>query len=141
MLEITPSIMIDESEIQFNFVRSSGPGGQNVNKVATACQLRFDVQNTQSLPGDVKERLIRLAGSRMTDDGILIIEAKRYRTQEQNRLDALLRLKTLIVKTLDVPKIRKPTRPSLRAKATRVHDKKLRGETKATRRKNPKELD
>ena len=96
MIEVTSSVKIDESEIQLDFIRASGPGGQNVNKVASSVQLRFDVRNSPSLDPDVKERLIKLAGNRVTEDGILIIEAKRYRTQEQNRFDATERLITLI---------------------------------------------
>lgn len=134
MIEITPSVKIDESEIQLDFIRASGPGGQNVNKVASSVQLRFDVRNTPSLEMAVKERLIKIAGSRMTDDGILIIEAKRYRTQEQNRADAILRLTGLIQKALEKPRVRRATRPTLTAKAARVDDKKKRGETKRNRR-------
>jgi len=137
MIEVTNSVKIDENEIQLDFIRSSGPGGQNVNKVATSVQLRFSVRNSPSLEPDVKERLIKLAGSRMTEDGILIIEAKRYRTQEQNRFDATQRLITLIQKALEKPKIRRATRPSVTAKAARVGDKKKRGEIKKTRRFNP----
>ena len=137
MIEITSTIKIDESEIKLDFIRASGPGGQNVNKVASSVQLRFDVLNSQSLQPDVKERLIKLAGSRMTEDGILIIEAKRYRTQDQNRFDATQRLITLIQKALEKPKIRRATRPSVTAKAARVGDKKKRGEIKKTRRFNP----
>jgi ribosome-associated protein len=139
MIEVTPSIKIDENEIHFDFIRASGPGGQNVNKVASSVQLRFNVRNSPSLELDVKERLTKLAGSRMTEDGILIIEAKRYRTQEQNRADAIIRLTTLIQKALDKPKVRKSTRPSLTAKAARVGDKKKRGEIKRTRSSNPEE--
>jgi ribosome-associated protein len=139
MLEITPSVKIDESEIQLDFIRASGPGGQNVNKVASSVQLRFDARNSPSLDSDVKERLIKLSGSRMTDVGILIIEAKRYRTQEQNRFDAIQRLITLIQKALEKPKVRRATRPSLTAKAARVGDKKKHGEIKRTRRLVPKD--
>jgi ribosome-associated protein len=139
MLEITPSQKIDESELQFDFIRSSGPGGQNVNKVASAVQLRFDVRNSPSLAPDVKERLIRIAGSRVTEDGVLIIEAKRYRTQEQNRFDALQRLTVLIQKALEKPKVRKATHPSVTAKAARVGDKKRRGQLKRVRRFDPNE--
>jgi len=141
MIEITTSIRINESEIQFDFIRASGPGGQNVNKVATCVQLRFDVRNSPSLEPDIKERLIKLAGSRMTEDGILIIQAKRYRTQDQNRADAILRLTTTIQKALNPPKARRTTRPSLTAKATRVDDKKKHGEIKRTRQINPKDLE
>jgi ribosome-associated protein len=139
MIEVSSSLKIDESEVQLDFIRASGPGGQNVNKVASSVQLRFDVRNSPSLDLDVKERLIKLAGSRMTDEGILIIEAKRYRTQEQNRFDAIQRLITLIQKALEKPKIRRATRPSLTAKAARVGDKKKHGEIKRTRRLVPKD--
>jgi ribosome-associated protein len=139
MIEITPSLSIDEKEIQVEFIRASGPGGQNVNKVASSVQLRFDVGNSASLDPDVKERLTRLAGSRMTDEGVLIIEAKRYRTQEQNRADAVQRLISLIQRALEKPKERKATRPSRTAKAARVGDKKKRGEIKRTRRFNPED--
>lgn len=136
MIEVTPSLSLDENEIQLDFIRSSGPGGQNVNKVASGVQLRFDVRNSPSLAPDVKERLIKLAGSRVTEDGILIIEAKRYRTQEQNRFDATQRLITWVQKALEKPKVRKATRPTITAKAARVGDKKKRGEIKKTRRFN-----
>lgn len=141
MLEISPNIHIDESELIFDYIRSAGPGGQNVNKVATAVQMRFDVKNTPSLPPQVRVRLIKLAGSRMTDEGVLVIEAKHYRTQEQNRADAILRLSTLIEKALVEPKTRRATRPSLSAKAERVADKKKRGEVKQTRRIHPTDFD
>jgi ribosome-associated protein len=141
MLEITPSLKIDDSELQFDFIRSSGPGGQNVNKVASAVQLRFDVRNSPSLAPDVKERLIKIAGSRVTEDGVLIIEARRYRTQEQNRFDAVQRLTALIQKALEKPKVRKATHPSVTAKAARVGDKKRRGQLKRVRRFDPNEWD
>ena len=127
-------MVVEEDELRFSFVRAAGPGGQNVNKVATACQLRLDVRNSPSLSPEVKARLIKLAGSRMTDDGVLVIDAKRYRTQEQNRADAITRLSTLIEKARVEPKNRKATRPSLSSKTERVDSKKKRGETKQSRR-------
>jgi len=139
VIEITSTIKIDESEIQLDFIRASGPGGQNVNKVASSVQLRFDVRNSPSLAPDVKERLIKLAGNRVTEDGILIIEAKRYRTQERNRFDATQRLITWIQKALEKPKERKATRPSLTSKAARVGDKKKHGEIKRIRRYAPED--
>lgn len=139
MIEVTPSVSIEESEIQFDFIRSTGPGGQNVNKVATAVQLRWDVRATTALPPDVKERLARLAGSRITGEGILIIEARRYRTQEQNRFDAVQRLVALVQKALEAPKPRRKTRPSVTASAARVGAKRQRGELKRIRRYNPEE--
>jgi len=134
MIEISSSVRIEDSEIQYDFIRASGPGGQNVNKVASSVQLRFDVRNSPALYPDVKERLIKLAGSRMTDEGILIIEAKRYRTQEANRQDALRRLAALVERASAPPKPRKATRPSAGAKAARVDEKKRRGAVKQTRR-------
>ncbi|HQP62005.1 MAG TPA: alternative ribosome rescue aminoacyl-tRNA hydrolase ArfB [Anaerolineaceae bacterium] len=139
MIEVTPSVSIEESEIQFDFIRSTGPGGQNVNKVATAVQLRWDVRATTALPPDVKERLARLAGSRITGEGVLIIEARRYRTQEQNRFDAVQRLVALVQKALEAPKPRRKTRPSVTASAARVGAKRQRGELKRIRRYNPEE--
>jgi len=137
MLEVSPNIKVDESELHFDFVRASGPGGQNVNKVASSVQLRFDVRNSPSLEIEVKERLVRLAGSRMTEEGVLVIEAKRYRTQEQNREDALQRLMVLIRNAQEKPKARKATRPSVTAKAARLGTKKKRSEIKRTRRYTP----
>ncbi len=134
MLVITPTLAIDEKELVYEFVRASGPGGQNVNKVATAVQLRFDVRNSPSLPADVKERLQKLAGGHITSEGLLIIEAKRYRTQEQNRHDAETRLVALIQKALARPKKRKPTRPNISANAKRIDVKKRRGTLKRLRR-------
>ena len=139
MIEVTSSVKIDENEVQFDFVRASGPGGQNINKVASSVQLRFNVRNSSSLEPDVKERLIKLAGNRVTEDGILIIEAKRYRTQEQNRFDATQRLIPWVQKALEKPKVRKATRPTITAKAARVGDKKKHGEIKKTRRFNPED--
>ena len=133
-MEIKPGLSIPDSELSISFIRSSGPGGQNVNKVATAAQLRYDVRNSPALPVEVKERLAKLAGYRMTQDGILVIEAKRYRTQEQNRADALLRLTDLIQKALVRPKRRRFTRPTAASRERRVVEKKKRGAIKLTRK-------
>lgn len=132
MLEITPSIQIDERELQIDFIRSSGPGGQNVNKVATAAQLRFDVR-ASSLPDDVKARLIHLAGKRITSDDVLLIEAKRFRTQDQNREDAIHRLVGLVRQSLVKPKARKKTKPTAASKEERLKEKKRKGEIKKIR--------
>ena len=132
MIAITPSIHIDERELTFEYIRASGPGGQNVNKVATAVQLRFDV-GASALPEDVKVRLIHLAGKRVTMDGILVIEAKQYRTQEQNREDAVWRLTELVRKSAVKPKKRTKTKPTLASKEKRLRSKKVRGEIKRLR--------
>ena len=139
MIEITPTLSIEENEIQLEYIRASGPGGQNVNKVATAVQLRFDIRNSPSLAEDVKQRLTRLGGRRVTAEGILVIEAKRYRTQEQNRSDAILRLTVLIQGALERPKLRRATRPSLASQARRIESKKKRGDIKKNRGAGPKE--
>lgn len=139
MPEITSSLAISDEEIKIEFVRASGPGGQNVNKVATAAQLRFDAANSPSLPEDVKERLLKLAGNRATSEGVILMEARQYRTQEQNRADALLRLAELIRQALKKPKIRRPTRPGTAARAARVASKRQRGQLKKIRHYNPEE--
>jgi ribosome-associated protein len=133
MLKITPSFSLDENELSFDFVRAAGPGGQNVNKVASAVQLRFNVLYSPSLPADVKERLLRMVRSRLTQSGELIIEAKRYRTQEQNRLDAQERLVALLQKAFIAPKNRLPTRPGTAARERRLESKKRRSAIKRVR--------
>ena len=139
MIQITPALSIDEAEINFNFIRSSGPGGQNVNKVATAVQLRFDIHNSPSLASDIKGRLIRLAGNRVNADGILLIEAKRFRTQEANREDAILRFIELVRKASVKPKKRVKTKPTRSSQEKRLMEKKRRGETKKTRQSRTSE--
>jgi len=134
MLEITPTLSIDERELQIDFIRASGPGGQNVNKVSTAVQLRFDVRGSSSLPEEVKARLIRLGGSRVTADGVLVLEAKRYRTQEGNRADAILRFSELVRQAAQKPKKRHATRPTLASKEERLKAKKIRSNVKKGRR-------
>ena len=133
MIPITRTIAIDESEIKEDFTHASGPGGQNVNKVATAVQLRFDVGNSPSLPYDVRERLVRLAGRRINSDGILIIDARRFRTQGRNRQDAIDRLVEIIRQAAEKPKLRSTTSPSLASKRRRLESKRRRGETKRRR--------
>ena len=137
MIQVTPDIAIDESEIQLEFIRASKPGGQKVNKVATAVQLRFDVGNSPSLPEDVRERLVHLAGRRITQDGVLIIRAQRFRTQDRNRQDAIDRLIKLIRKAAEESEPRRRTRPTLASKRRRLEDKRRRGEKKRARRPVP----
>lgn len=130
---VAPGLAIDEAEIAFAFLRASGPGGQNVNKVETAVQLRFDVRHSPSLDDYVKRRLEKLAGSRLTQDGVLILSAQRFRSQERNREDALERLRQLVIKAAVRPKRRVATRPTLASKRRRVDTKVKRGETKRLR--------
>ncbi len=137
MIRITPSISIDESEISETFIRASGPGGQNVNKIASAVQLRFDVTHSPNLPPDVVERLIKLAGRRLTSDGVLVLTAQQYRTQERNRADALERLVELIRKASIRPIVRRATRPTLASKTRRLVAKKVRSGVKALRQGRP----
>jgi len=133
MIQVTPDIVIQETEIHEDFMRATGPGGQNVNKVATAVQLRFDVVRSPSLPDDVRQRLLVLAGSRLTAAGILIIEAKRHRTQSQNREDALERLVALIKQAAVPPKSRIATKPTTASKERRLDEKRHRSRLKRTR--------
>jgi len=134
-IRVTPNISLDDSEIEERFVRASGPGGQNVNKVASAVQLRFDVDGSPNLSEAVKRRLKKLAGSRMTLDGVLVLSAEQYRTQKRNREDALARLIDMIRDSEKPPKYRVATRPSLSAKRKRVDSKVKRGAVKQTRKK------
>ena len=134
MIDVTPTISIPEDELQFQFKLASGPGGQNVNKVATAAELRFDVARSPSLPEAVRARLLALAGSRATQDGELVITARRFRSQERNRQDAVGRLIALIQQAAEAPKPRIKTKPSRAAKQRRLDDKRRVGDKKQTRR-------
>ncbi len=133
MIQITPTLAIGESEVRISFVQASGPGGQNVNKVSTAAQLRFDVAHSPSLPEDVRRRLVRLAGKRMTADGVLLIDARQFRTQERNRQDALDRLVNLIREAAEAPRPRRKTRPPKESKRRRLEAKRRRGQVKRLR--------
>jgi ribosome-associated protein len=134
MIRVTDVISIDEREVAESFIRASGPGGQSVNKVATAVQLRFDARRSLSLPEDVRRRLERLAGRRLTQDGVIVITAQRFRTQERNRADALDRLVELIRKAAEPPVMRKPTRPTPASRRRRLENKNRRSTTKKLRR-------
>jgi ribosome-associated protein len=137
MIRINARIAVDEREIGETFVRASGPGGQNVNKLSTAVQLRFDVRGSPSLPGDVKARLERLAGTRLTRDGVLVITAQRHRTQARNRQDALDRLVDLIRRAATPPAPRRPTKPTAGSRERRIESKKRRAGIKRLRQAKP----
>ena len=141
MLRITDHISIDERELEEQFIRSSGPGGQNVNKLETAVQLRFDVRHSPSLPHDVRLRLERLAGQRLTKDGVVVITAQRHRTQERNRQDALDRLIELIRRAAVRPKARRKTQPTASSRQERLASKRIRGEAKRRRGRPRSEAD
>jgi ribosome-associated protein len=139
LIRVSRSIALREEELEFRFVRSSGPGGQNVNKVATAVQLRFDVRGSASLPEGVKERLASLAGRRMSEEGVLILDARRFRTQERNRADALARLIGLLREAVRIPPTRHKTRPPAAARRERLEAKKHRGKVKRLRATPPED--
>jgi len=134
MIRITRTLSIPDSELQEQFIRASGPGGQNVNKVSSAVQLRFDVARSPSLPEDVRARLIVLAGRRINQDGILTIEAQRFRTQGRNRDDARVRLVELIRRATEVPELRRATKPTQASQRRRLESKQRHGDTKKQRR-------
>jgi ribosome-associated protein len=133
MLRIARDLTIDESDLEISFVRASGPGGQNVNKLSTAAQLRFDTRRI-SLPADAQARLAKLAGQRLTKDGVIVIHAQRFRTQERNRTDAVDRLVELLREAMTPPVPRRPTKPTFGSKQRRLEGKKRRSDIKAKRR-------
>jgi ribosome-associated protein len=137
MIRVTDTITLDEAELEESFVRSSGPGGQNVNKLSTAVQLRFDVRRSPSLPNDVAIRLMQAAGSRLTQDGVLVIIAQRHRTQERNRADARERLLAMIRDAATPPKPRRATKPTKASKQRRLESKKRRSGIKGLRQSRP----
>ena len=132
-IRITPQLGIEENEIRFDFIRASGPGGQKVNKSSTAVQLRFDVLHSPSLPEEVRRRLIALSGKRLSEEGVLVVEAKRFRSQERNRQDAVDRLVALVRRATVKPRRRHSTRPSAAAHERRLHEKKQRSTLKKQR--------
>ena len=134
MIQVTPQLYLDDSEIKITFIRSPGPGGQNVNKLATAAQLRFNVPHSPSLPEDVRLRIVAKLGNKLTPEGDIVIKATRYRSQERNKFDAIDRLISILQNAMHVPKKRKKTKPTKASKEKRLNDKKLHGEKKASRR-------
>jgi ribosome-associated protein len=141
MISVTSRISIDEHEIEESFIRASGPGGQNVNKVSSAVQIRFDVRRSPSLPEDVRARLSALAGQKLTQDGVLVITARRHRSQHLNRIDAIERLAELIRRAADRPISRRPTRPTLGSRRRRLQEKGNRGTIKTLRGRPPADID